>query len=180
MIVNFSPFPELATKRLVLREIHIADAPRIHELRSDEVTNALIDRATSGSIKDALLFIDRIKNNVSQNDGFYWVICFENTSGLIGTIGYWNFDLAAETAEIGYELLTSFRRKGIMSEVLPRIIQFGFEQMKLKSITAFTTEQNISSVKLLEKFKFKLSSSDYDSSGQHVPGMLAFILTNPF
>jgi len=178
MIANLSPFPELTTKRFVLREINLADAPLIHELRSDPVTNALIDRKNSSGIEDALLFIDRIKNNVKRNEGIYWVICFENASDLIGTVGFWNFDLFAETAEIGYELLAGFRGQGIMSEVLPRIIKFGFEQMKLKSITAFSSEQNTSSVKLLEKFGFRLSSSGYDNTHQNVPGMLSFVLTS--
>jgi [ribosomal protein S5]-alanine N-acetyltransferase len=179
MVSNISPFPELTTKRLVLREINTADAPLIHEMRSDNVTNALIDRENSGGIEDALLFISRIKNNVERNESIYWVICFKNTSGLIGTICYWNFDLLAETAEIGYELLAGFRNQGIMSEVLPRVIQFGFEEMKLKSITAFTSEQNTSSVKLLEKFGFSLTSSGYDNTHQDVPGMLTFVLTSP-
>jgi ribosomal-protein-alanine N-acetyltransferase len=177
MIANFSRFPELTTKRLVLREINVADAALIHELRSDEVTNALIDREHSSGVEDALLFIDRIKNNVRRNESVYWIICFENTSDLIGTVGYWNFDQPNETAEIGYELLAGFRNLGIMSEVLPRIIKFGFEQMKLKSITACTTEQNTRSVRLLEKFGFRLSSSGYDNTHQDVPGMLTFILT---
>src|ERR1700722_5293996 len=123
---NFSPFPELATRRFVLREINVADASLIHELRSDQETNALIDRENSKSIEDALLFIDRIKRGVSRNECIYWVICFQNLSDLIGTIGYYNFNLSAETAEIGYEMLTKFRGQGIMNEVLPGIIQFGF------------------------------------------------------
>ena len=178
MIANLSPFPKLTTKRLVLREINLADAPLIHELRSDEVTNALIDRKNSSGIEDALSFIDSIKNNVERNESIYWVVCFENTSDLIGTVGYWNFNLPAESAEIGYELLAGFRGQGIMSEVLPRIIHFGFEQMKLKLITAFSSEQNINSVKLLEKFGFRLSSSGYDNTHQNDPGMLSFVLTS--
>jgi [ribosomal protein S5]-alanine N-acetyltransferase len=178
MVANLSLFPELTTKRFVLREINIGDAHLIHELRSDELTNAMIDRENSSGIEDALLFIDRIKNNVERNEGIYWVICFENAPDLIGTAGYWNFDLAAESAEIGYELLARFRGQGIMSEVLPRIIKFGFEKMKLKSITAFSSEQNTSSVKLLEKFGFRLSCSGYDNAHQGVPGMLTFILTS--
>jgi ribosomal-protein-alanine N-acetyltransferase len=179
MISNFSRFPELTTKRLVLREIDVADAALIHRLRSDEVTNVLIDRENSNGVEDALLFIDSIKNNFKRNEGVYWIICFQNTPDLIGTVGYWNFDLPNETAEIGYELLAGFRGRGIMSEVLPRMIQFGFEEMKLKSITACTTEQNSRSVKLLEKFGFRLSSSGHDDTDGNVPGMLTFILTSP-
>lgn len=174
---DFSLFPKLTTRRFVLREINIADASLIHKLRSDQETNALIDRENSKSIEDALLFIDRIKSNVRRNESVYWVICFQNVSDLIGTIGYWNFNLSAETAEIGYELLREFRGRGIMKEVLPEVIRFGFEEMKLKWITALTTVQNIGSVKLLEKFGFQLSDSD-DNSTEHVPGMLTFVLHN--
>lgn len=179
MIANFSFFPQLTTKRLVLREIDTADAALIHELRSDQVTNAMIGRKNSSGIEDALLFIDRIKTGVGRNECIYWVICFENAPDLIGTAGYWNFDPAAETAEIGYELLSGFRGQGIMREVLPRIIQFGFEQMKLKSITACPPDQNTPSVNLLEKFGFRLSSSGDDNTHQDIPRMLTFVLTSP-
>ena len=64
-----------------------------------------------------------------------------------------------------------------MTEVLPGIIRYGFEEMKSKMITAFTTKQNIGSVKLLEKFGFQLSDSDNNST-EHVPGMLMFVLHN--
>ena len=176
---NFSPFPKFTTRRFILREINEGDASLIHKLRSDQETNALIGREKSNSIADALLFINRIKSTVSRNEGIYWVISFQNVSDLVGTIGYWNFNLSAETAEIGYELLTEFRRQGIMTEVLPGIIRFGFEEMNLKLITAFSSEQNIGSVKLLEKSGFQLSSSDYYNSEEYLPGMLKFVLQNP-
>ena len=174
---NFSPFPELATGRFIMREINVADASLIHKLRSDQETNALIDRENSKSIEDALLFIDRIKSNVRRNESVYWVICFQNVSELVGTIGYWNINPSAGTAEIGYELLREFRGQGFMNEVLPEVIRFGFEELKLKWITAVTTVQNIRSVKLLEKFGFQLSESDDDST-EHTAGMLTFLLHN--
>jgi ribosomal-protein-alanine N-acetyltransferase len=174
---NFSPFPELATRRFLLRELNNADAPMIHELRSDQETNSLIGRENSKSIEDAVLFIERIKTGIRRNENIYWVICFENSPDLIGTIGLWNFDTPTETAEIGYELLTGFRCQGIMSEVLPRVIQFGFEQTKLKRINAFCSDQNISSIRLMKKCGFRLSPSNDDNPGQQDTGMLCFVLT---
>ena len=178
MIADFSPFPRLTTRQLVLRELDVADAPLIHELRADEVTSALIGRELSKGIEDALAFIDRIKSGIGRNECIYWVICFEDTSDLIGTIGCWNFDPAAETAEIGYELLADFRGRGIMSEVLPRIVRFGFEQMHLKSILAFCSEQNFSSIRLLKKYRFKLFTTGTDGTRQQGDGMLSFVLTS--
>lgn len=175
--LNFSPFPELTTRRFVMREISDADAPLIHELRSDQETNALIGRENSKSIEDALLFIDRIKSAVQRNENIYWVIRFENSPDLIGTIGLWNFDIPTEATEIGYELLLRFRGQGIMSEILPRVVRFGFEQMKLKRINAFCSDQNISSIKLLEKCGFRLASLNDDITHLQDPGMLSFVLT---
>ena len=175
--LNFSPFPELTTRRFVMREISDADAPLIHELRSDQETNALIGRENSKSIEDALLFIDRIKSAVQRNENICWVIRFENSPDLIGTIGLWNFDIPTEATEIGYELLLRFRGQGIMSEILPRVVRFGFEQMKLKRINAFCSDQNISSIKLLGKCGFRLASLNDDITHQQDPGMLSFVLT---
>ncbi len=174
--LNFSPFPQLATRRFVLREIREADAPLIHELRSDLETNAMIGRENSKSIEDALLFIERIKSGIQRNECIYWVVCFENSPDLIGTIGIWNFDISTGTAEIGYELLPGFRGRGIMSEVLPRVIQFGFEQMELKRINAFCSEYNHASIKLIEKCGFTLASLHADDPDRPDPGMLGFVL----
>ena len=173
---DFSPFPELTTRRFILREITRTDASFIFKLRSDQETNALIGRENSKSIEDAVLFIEKIQTNVRRNESVYWVICFQNVPDPAGTFGIWNFNLATGTAEIGYELLKEFRARGIMTEVLPAIIRFGFEEMKLKWITAFTTEQNIGSVKLLEKHGFRLASLHDDIPCEHVPGLLTFVL----
>jgi ribosomal-protein-alanine N-acetyltransferase len=44
-----------------------------------------------------------------------------------------------------------------MQEVIPRVIQFGFEEMKLQTIEAELSPRNLKSVRLLEKNNFKLA-----------------------
>ena len=68
MIADFSLFPQLTTRQLVLRELDVTDAPLIHKLRADEVTSALIGRELSKGIEDALAFIDRIKSGIGRNE----------------------------------------------------------------------------------------------------------------
>jgi ribosomal-protein-alanine N-acetyltransferase len=168
-------FPVLTTTRFVLREIDVADAPLIHELRSDPETNALIGRGNSRGLDDAMLHIERIKQNALRNDSFYWIICFQNSSSLVGTIGLWNFDPSTRIAEIGYEVLPSFRGQRIMNEVLPAVIQFGFKNLKLKGITASCSDRNEPSIRLLKKNGFKLSSSPDHATDD--PALLGFLLT---
>ena len=42
--LNFSPFPEIKSKRLLLRRMTDADAPELLFLRSDETVMQYIDR----------------------------------------------------------------------------------------------------------------------------------------
>ena len=172
---DFSQFPELTTLRFLLRELNVTDAYMIHTLRSDKETNAMIGRENSNGIDDALLFIEKIKKGIQLNECIYWVICFKNSPEVIGTAGLWNFDPSAGTAEIGYELLRDLRGQGIMSEILPRLLQFGFEEMKLNWIAAFSPEQNDPSIRVLKKCGFRLTSSN-DITHQDIPGMISFAL----
>ena len=61
-------------------------------------------------------------------------------------------------AEIGFELLPENHGKGIMQEVIPRVVQFGVEEMKLETIEAELSPRNLKSVRLLEKNNFTLAA----------------------
>lgn len=68
----------------------------------------------------------------------------------------WNFSKDNKKAEVGYDLNPLFQRKGIMSEALKSILGFGFNNLNLDKIDAFTHKKNESSKKLLEKNGFIL------------------------
>lgn len=158
--LNFSPFPYLKTRRLVLRPLTVADADAIAALRSNEIVNKYLERVKTTSAEEALLFIDKINNSISNNQSIYWVIALQETNQLIGTICYWNIVAEDDTAEIGYELLPHYHGKGIMQEAITAVINFGCNVMKLKTITAFLLATNMASIKLLEKNDFKIDTSE--------------------
>jgi len=67
-----------------------------------------------------------------------------------------------DEAEVGYELLPPYHGKGIMQEALLKVIEYGFDILKLKRIVADPKEINLKSVKLLEKCGFvKVGITDY-------------------
>jgi ribosomal-protein-alanine N-acetyltransferase len=84
----------------------------------------------------------------------YWAITFNNQPNLIGTICLWNISDNGNIAEIGFELLPKFHGKEIMQEVLPIIINYGFETMGLNFIDGEVDPKNIKSIKLMEKNGF--------------------------
>ena len=153
---NFHPFPELKTERLLLRKITLDDAAEIFFLRSDEDVMMYIDRERAKSIKDAEEFIKSITKDVDANNAIMWAIGLNETPRkLIGSICLWQFQKEHYRAETGYVLSPEFWRKGIMKEALLKVMDFGFQTMKLHSIEAHISPDNAASAALLESTGFK-------------------------
>ena len=63
-----------------------------------------------------------------------------------------------ETGEIAYYFNPSYWKNGYAFEACKAVINFGFEHLKLKSVTAQIDELNTNSRKLVERLGFKLES----------------------
>ena len=161
--LNFTPFPDLETQRLHLRQLKKEDANEIFILRSDESVNKFLDRQKAKTIEDALQHIDKINTGINNNENIQWAITLKDTPVLIGTISLWNIVKENDCAEIGYELLPQFQRKGIMQEALSKVLVYVFENLKFKTIEAWLNTDNLRSIKLLEKNNF---ARDFDAENK--------------
>ncbi|WP_339895847.1 GNAT family N-acetyltransferase [uncultured Algibacter sp.] len=157
--MDIQTFPEIKTERLTLRKIEVTDSDVILFLRSDKTINKFIDRPEdrkTKNISDAIKHIKKLNTDFENNKSISWGITLNNNTKIIGTICLWNFSEDYKTAEVGYDLNPTFQRKGIMSEALKRVVSFGFIELKINKIEAFTHIQNENSKKLLEKNGFHL------------------------
>jgi len=155
MILNFSSFPTLITKRLILRRLSEQDSHEIFELRSHPDVNRFIDRPKPADMHDALEFIKKINGGIDKKLSLYWVISTRNQSEFAGTVCLWNFVEQPASAELGYELLPAFQGKGYMQEAIETVLHFSFENIYLTRIEAFTNKENLRSINLLGKMGFK-------------------------
>src|SRR5688572_8831428 len=155
LTINFTPFPNLATNRLLLRKLFPEDDREIYRLRSDETVNYYLERTKAESLNDARDFIEKINAGVENNKTVYWAIIYKSENSLIGTICIYNINIEKAKAEIGYELLPSYQGKGLMQEALHEVLQYASSTLHLKSIEGFTHKQNESSIALLTKNEFK-------------------------
>ena len=101
---NFKHFPELITKRLILRQPHIGDSKSIYLLRTNKKINELISRKIPQSIAETTKFIAELNNRFYDKKNIFWVIVSKEYNQVIGSIGYQNFNNNFSYAEIGYEL----------------------------------------------------------------------------
>jgi ribosomal-protein-alanine N-acetyltransferase len=162
MNFDFTPFPLLETDRLTLRELSLDDAKAIFGLRTNKEVTKFIDRKRLNNLSESRAFIDLISNLTSNNKGVFWVLESKSNHQLIGTVGLRNFEDEEDYAEIGYELDPSYHQKGFMSEAFEAILKFGFENLELKTIEAFTHQNNIASIALLERQRFVLDPERRD------------------
>jgi [ribosomal protein S5]-alanine N-acetyltransferase len=163
--LDFIPFPNLSTERFILRQLKMDDATEIFALRSDDRVNEFLDRPRAQTIEDARGHIQRLNEGMMKNESILWAITFKNNDKLVGSICYWKISKEFSKAEIGYELLPDFQGKGIMQEVIPTVIEYGFSKMKFQIIEAELSPRNLKSIKLLEKNGFlkETNSQDPDS-----------------
>jgi ribosomal-protein-alanine N-acetyltransferase len=176
LTLNFSEFPKLTTQRVLLRGICAQDLESIHRLRCDEAVNIMVGRETPTNLSQSREFIAKIENLVERKESLYWVIALKEENSLIGTICCWNFDVQNEIVEIGYEMLPEFRGRGLMKEALKKVIEYTFDGLNAKLITAFPSGVNDRSVGLLEALGFQIEDKSYNNKHTNVTDMVTYTL----
>ena len=152
--LNFTPFPVLKTQRLCLRRIVKEDAKSLFDLRTNELVMKYIDRPWPASITDIELLIQKINTNIEGNISIVWGITTNDSTQLIGTVGFHIIDVVNDRAEVGYLLSPAYWKAGLMSECLSTILSFGFDQLHFHSVEAIINPGNNPSRQLLKKHGF--------------------------
>ena len=154
LTVNFTPFPVLNTDRLFLRSINHEDAEAIFSIRSDSRVMEYLDRPLAKTIEDAHELIGRIEHSLTEKEGITWAITLKDDPRLIGTIGFWRLMKEHFRAEIGYLLHPRWQGQGLMQEAISKVLEFGFNELRLHSVEANVNRGNHASIRLLERNHF--------------------------
>ena len=154
--------PTLKTKRVLLRSLTEEDTEALFLLRSNKLVNKFIARKPPSKMEEVQAFTrDRMKE-IENNKIRFWVILKKENPNVIGSICLWNFDDKKTIAEVGYDLHPDYHKQGFMSEALLVVLNYGFTKLDLNSIEAFTHKDNVSSIKLLNKFGFSCDENRID------------------
>ena len=155
-------FPVLITNRLRLTSLEDTDVESVFFLRSNEEVIRYIRKEPCKGIQEAYEHIQLLKRKQQENESTNWAIREKENAEMIGGICLWNFSDDRKTAEVGYDLKPSYHRKGLMSEALDAVIQYGFSEIYLDEIEAFTHRNNEASKSLLLKHGFVLNPERTD------------------
>ena len=147
-------FDTLETERLILRKLSPEDFRFIFGTYSKEDAKEFLGLNSDEDYEKEKSKSDNGYASFNQTILYFQLI--DKTSGkIIGGCGFHNWFFLHSRAELGYSMSNEdFKRKGLMSEALAMVIDYGFNQMNLHRIEALIGPDNVPSLKLMEKFNF--------------------------
>ncbi|RDI36650.1 GNAT family N-acetyltransferase [Falsibacillus pallidus] len=151
----FNSFMEIETPRLKLRKIYREDAPSLFKIFSmDEVTK-FYDVDPFKSEEEAERLIEKLHLNFELKKQIRWAIILKEKNEFIGTIGYHEMEPEHFKAEIGYDLHPDHWGKGLMTEAINKVVNFGFDKLGFNRIEAVYHSLNEASKRVLHKNGFQ-------------------------
>lgn len=150
-MINFpsSLFPHLTTERLQLNRLSETELPELFVHRSDPKNMNFIHRDPASNADDIKALFDKINNSYNEQEGIAWAIRLKESPALVGTIVYHNLIKEHYRAEIGYMIHHPYWNRGIASEAVRAVMQYGFDSLRLHTIEAVINPSNEASRKVL-------------------------------
>ncbi len=149
-------FHSLKSRRIEFQSMKTTDAEAIHEYASDEDVSRFIGWPLTQTLDETKSYVERMLQRELEGTFLYANIVLIDSGEIIGTALMFDFDKAANHAELGYVLNKKHWGKGYGTEVTEMMSDFAFDILKLHKLHARVTSANIGSSRVLEKNKFKL------------------------
>jgi ribosomal-protein-alanine N-acetyltransferase len=153
-----SHYPNLLTKRLILKPITYKDTEALFNLLTEPEVSLYNNFGDITNKHDVRALIQQDLEHSYLNCGIRWSINSVDNI-FLGSCGVHEYDEKKSSATIGYEISAQYWRNGYMFEALTKMIAYLLSEdshFNVKCIIANTLELNIASIKLLKKLGFKL------------------------
>ena len=139
----------LETSRTYLRELSTDDAENFFLLNSDkDVLKYTGDKPFESILKTK----EFLKNyNPYQEFGYgRWAVINKENNDFLGWCGL-KFSADLKETDIGFRFFRKHWNKGYATETAKACLEYGFNTLKLEKIVGRAMEENIGSIKVLEK-----------------------------
>src|SRR6478609_38399 len=129
-------FPVITTNRLLLRQFVDSDLANVFKGLSqpDIIKYYGVSYDSLEATKKQMIFFADLEKNET---GTWWAICSPDNKIFYGAGGLNSLSKEHGKAEIGFWLLCQYWNKGIMTEAIPLICNYGFDELGLHRIEAF-------------------------------------------
>ena len=157
----------LQTERLLLRELNPDDAENFYKLNLNPNVIKYTGNSAFKDIDEAKEFLENYQDYKLNGFG-RWAVIEKSTNEFLGWCGL-KYDKNLDETDIGFRFFEEHWNKGLATESAKACINFGFENLNLKSIVGRAMSENIASIKVLEKIGLKFEKEfDFDENNKGV------------
>jgi len=141
----------LQTERLNLRRMSLDDAEFIVELLNDSSFLRFVGDKGVRTTEDARQYILTGPVDSYERHGFgLWLVELKDSETPIGICGLLKRETLSDV-DIGFAFLPQYRSKGYAFESAAAVMSYGRNVLGLRRVVAITNEENIDSLRVLEK-----------------------------
>ena len=148
---TFSHIPELTTERLTMRKMMVIDTEDMYAYASRTDVTKYLTWYPHTDREYTKEYLQYLGNRYAAGMFYDWAVIYEPDCKMVGTCGFTSFNCSSDSAEVGYVLNPAYWGKGIATEALERVLQFGFEELHLHRIEAKFMQGNERSRRVMEK-----------------------------
>jgi RimJ/RimL family protein N-acetyltransferase len=161
---------QLETPRLLLRPFELSDAQSLFEMDKNPNVHTYLWQKPILDIKEVYSYIEMVQKQYVENKIGRFSTILKETGELIGWTGIKFVNDHVENGntnfyDYGYRLNEKFWNKGYASEATKVWLDYGFNQMKINEINAYTHALNGASNKVLEKNGMQFMQDYPDKEG---------------
>ena len=145
----------LRTERTFVRTIDILDAPFfIKLLNTGPWKEFIADRRVDSTPQAEEYLKNGFLKSYNEN-GFGYYLISNREKQDVGIVGFLKKPYL-ENPDFGFALLPEFFGQGLAYEASGAVLNWGVQEFRFPVLDAVTKQENVSSIKLLEKLEFKL------------------------
>jgi [ribosomal protein S5]-alanine N-acetyltransferase len=142
----------IETERLVIRSFTIMDIPSYQKIVSDPNVTRYLRNSYPHSPTEAKAYIERTMAEETRT-GIARYAVDEKRSGQL--VGFCGFAMSGEQVDFGWRYGKRYWGMGYGNEAALAVLDYGLKTLKLTSIVAGTSVENVASLRIIQNLGFK-------------------------
>ena len=160
----------LETNRLLLRPLELSDAEAMFEMDNNPNVHRYLFQSPTREISETLKIIEMVQKQYVDHKIGRFATILKETGEFIGWTGIKFVNDHVENGntnfyDYGYRLHEKFWNKGYATEASIAWLDYGFNQMNIDKMHAYTHAQNGASNQVLQKVGFQFMEDYPDKEG---------------
>ena len=160
----------IETPRLILRPLEISDAEAMFAMDSNPTVHQYLWQNPTKDISETIQIIEFVQKQYEENGIGRFATILKETGEFVGWTGIKFINDHVENGntnfyDYGYRLNEKFWNKGIATEASRAWLDFGFNQMNIQEMNAYTHAENGASNHVLNKVGFNFIEDYPDKEG---------------